>query len=137
MRSWPRTLIRVGVVAIIAVALLPPAARPSAATAAEGDPGDACSQAPDFPLAWDFNDACRGHDECIEDLGRGSRMLERLECDATFLGDLLEARHPVAPVACGEHLFCRAVAGIYYHVVRYATVLGGLLGPPPDSALRP
>lgn len=89
--------------------------------AAEGDPGDYCSQAPDRPLGWQFSEACRGHDECIDALGADVTVPARLDCDDQFLDDLLTAHHAVVAGSCGEQLVCRALAVTYHRVVRFVT----------------
>ena len=113
------------------------AAPPPSADAREGGPGDYCTQAPDYPLGWQFNDACRGHDECLDALPRAASLADRLDCDEAFLHDLLEAPHVVAPLACEEHLFCRVMAAVYYRVVRTATVLSGFFAWSPGSTGLP
>lgn len=89
--------------------------------AAEGDPGDYCSQAPDRPLGWLFGEACRGHDECIDALGPDTSVAKRVACDDQFLDDLFDARHVVAGGACKEQLVCRVLAVTYHRVVRFVS----------------
>jgi len=122
--SGPTSLfLLASVLVLLAVTLISGARPASEAHAADGDPGDYCSQSPDYPLGWNFNEACRGHDECIDDLrAAGDRSIPaRLECDDVFLDDLLASPHAVAVGACSQHLVCRVVAQIYYYVVRFVT----------------
>lgn len=97
----------------------------SSVAAAEGDPGDYCSYSPDYPFGWNFNDACREHDACLDDLPATASLEDRLACDEGFLEGLLDASHLSLPVACNESLFCRWLATVYYRVVRYATLFFG------------
>ena len=96
---------------------------PSTAIAAEGDPGDYCSYAPDYPFGWSFNEACRGHDTCIADLPATASLLERLGCDDAFFDDLLNSAHLSLEAACEESAICSLLARIYYRVVRTVTLL--------------
>lgn len=99
--------------------------------AAEGDPGDYCSQAPDRPLGWLFGGACREHDGCIDALGGGLEHADRVAadlpsrvlCDDLFLEALLESPHValVGDSTCRAHLICRSLATTYYRVVRFVT----------------
>lgn len=107
------------------------------ARAAEGDPGDYCSWSPDFPFGWDFNGACRGHDECLLDLPDTTLLPDRLGCDATFLQDLLHSAHLELGGVCEESRFCNLLANLYYRVVRAVSlVYSGELDLPSLPAAR-
>lgn len=94
-------------------------------SAAEGDPDDYCSFSPDYPFGWSFNDACRGHDECLIDLPDTALLPDRLNCDDTFLDLLLESPHVSLDGVCAESRFCSFLANLYYRVVRVVTLLSG------------
>ncbi len=94
----------------------------SSASAAEGDHGDFCSFSPDYPFGWSFNEACEGHDSCLDALPGGASLLDRLGCDDDFLDDLLDSTHLSLQAACDESSICSLLARIYYRVVRYVTV---------------
>lgn len=95
------------------------------ASAAEGDPDDYCSYSPDFPFGWSFNDACRGHDECLIDLPDAAPLPDRLDCDDTFLDLLLDSPHVSLEGVCEESRLCNFLANLYYRVVRTVTLLSG------------
>ena len=97
----------------------------SSATAAEGEAGDFCSHSPDYPFGWSFNDACRGHDECLFDLPSGAPLPDRLGCDDAFFTDLLSSPHHAAQEVCQESALCSFLAGVYYRVVSSMTLLSG------------
>jgi hypothetical protein len=95
-----------------------------AAFALDGGPDEHCTGAPDYPLGWDFNEACLGHDECIDALGRPSPVPERLDCDDEFLAAMLDAPRVADEMRCHESALCGFIAHVYYHVVRLVTLMG-------------
>jgi len=104
---------------------------PSPAGAAEGDPGDFCSFSPDYPFGWSFNEACEGHDSCLDELPTAASLLDRLGCDDDFFDDLLGSVHLSVDAVCEESTICSLLARIYYRVVRYVTLLtSGAVEPP-------
>lgn len=104
---------------------------PAVATAAEGDPGDYCSFSPDYPFGWSFNQACEGHDACLDALPAAASLLDRLGCDDDFFDDLMDSAHLSVEAVCAESTICSFLARIYYRVVRYATLLtSGAVEPP-------
>jgi hypothetical protein len=118
MRRVPSLILAATLLAVLGGTLVAAVGR---GEAAEGDPGDYCSQAPDRPLGWLFGEACRGHDECIDALGADVTVPDRLDCDDRFLGDLLTADHILADGTCHQQLICRALAVTYHRVVRFVT----------------
>lgn len=127
--SMRRTLILALLVLVLAGAGgTLPAGESSRARAAEGDPDDFCSHSPDFPFGWSFNEACRGHDECLLDLPDTALLPDRLGCDDSFFDDLLESTHLRIEGACAESRICRVLASLYYQVVRFVSMvaLGGV-----------
>ncbi len=107
---------------LLGVLAVTPAGPRGAATAAEGDPDDYCTHAPDRPFGWQFSDACRGHDECLDALDRDTDRRARLACDDTFLEALLEAPSAFSERLCAESVVCRLLARIYHSVVRLVTL---------------
>jgi len=119
------------VLAVCALVIAGGTAIPVPADAAEGDPDDWCSYSPDYPFGWSFNEACEGHDTCLDDLPMPASLLDRLGCDDEFLEQLLESTHLSIGAVCAESAICRLLATIYYRVVRYVTLLtGGAIAPP-------
>jgi hypothetical protein len=119
MRRFPSLILIATLLAVLGGTFVAAVGR---GEAAEGDPGDYCSQAPDHPLGWLFTDACQGHDECIDALGVDVTVPDRLGCDDRFLGDLLAAHHVRAEGSCNQQLVCRALALTYHRIVRFVTV---------------
>ena len=127
---------RLSILAALAAVLVVSAGTWAApAQAAEGDPGDFCSYSPDYPFGWNFNGACRGHDECLDRLPADARLPDRLSCDDAFHGALLHASHLSLPGVCEDSAFCRLLATVYYRVVRTVTLLtGGAVDAPAPRA---
>ncbi|MGE3962008.1 MAG: hypothetical protein AB7F65_10035 [Dehalococcoidia bacterium] len=115
MRRYTILVLLVAAVAALGVTSAP-------AQAAEGDPGDFCSFSPDYPFGWSFNDACRGHDECLDGVS-GSALPDRLDCDDGFLDALLDSPHLTLQGVCAESRFCSFLATLYHRVVRTVTLL--------------
>ncbi len=111
------TILVLLVAAVIALGVTPAPAR-----AAEGDPGDFCSFSPDYPFGWNFNDACRGHDECLDGVP-DSALPDRLDCDDGFLDALLDAPHITLRGVCEESRLCSFLANLYHRAVRTVTLL--------------
>jgi hypothetical protein len=118
MRRTTSLILIATVLAVLGVTLQGGASR---SEGADGEPGDTCSQAPDRPLGWQFQDACGAHDGCIDALGLDVTVESRLQCDVEFLDDLMDAPHTVAVSTCGDNLVCRSLAQTYYLVVRFVT----------------
>jgi hypothetical protein len=109
MRRFPSLILIATLLAVLGGTFVAAVGR---GEAAEGDPGDYCSQAPDHPLGWLFTDA----------LGVDVTVPDRLGCDDRFLGDLLAAHHVRAEGSCNQQLVCRALALTYHRIVRFVTV---------------
>jgi hypothetical protein len=118
---------RLSILGIGIAVLLASVAAPVAPVAAQ-TPGltapavDYCSGAPDVFLGWWFNDACRGHDECLAPLSGIPDVPGRLACDRAFLADLLQAPHVLSGGACAADGVCGRVAFLYFIVVRLASM---------------
>ena len=122
--------------ALVAVLVVSAGTHAAPARAAEGDPGDFCSYSPDYPFGWNFNGACRGHDECLHELPATALLPDRLHCDDTFFDALLSSPHLSLQGVCEDSAFCHLLANIYHRVVRTVTLLtgGGLDAPAPRAS---
>ncbi|MDP2327681.1 MAG: hypothetical protein Q8M79_06305 [Dehalococcoidia bacterium] len=105
--------------ASLAAPALPARAQALALTTPEVD---YCTGAPDVFLGWWFNDACRGHDECLAPLAGIPAIPGRLACDRAFLADLLQAPHVLHGGACEDDGVCGRIAFLYFIVVRLASI---------------
>ncbi len=98
-------------------------AAPAGAQALRTPDVDYCTASPDVPLGWWFNDACRGHDECLAPLAGVADADGRARCDRTFFSDLLAAPHILNGGECRRDAACSRIAFIYFAVVRFTSRL--------------
>ncbi|GMU40847.1 MAG: hypothetical protein AMXMBFR23_17130 [Chloroflexota bacterium] len=115
-----RRLSILGLATVIGWLALAPPARAQALRTPEVD---YCTASPDVPLGWWFNDACRGHDECLAPLAGMPDAEGRARCDRGFFSDLLAAPHVLSGGECRRDGACARIAYIYFAVVRFTSRL--------------
>lgn len=73
---------------------------------------DSCNFVPDSFLTADFTQACDNHDDCY------SSSTSRLQCDQTFLTELLHTCANAPGLQPAQRPTCYTIAGSYFIGVR-------------------
>lgn len=129
---------RLSLALVVALLVTIAATTPAEAQVLRTPEVDYCTASPDVPLGWWFNDACRGHDECLAPLAGVPDPSGRANCDRTFFADLLSAPHILSGGECRRDGACSRLAYIYFAVVRFTSRLvdASLAAPASGGPLR-